>query len=120
MLVVRRLADGDELVVEAARVRGRRPTLVRPESERVLLLARDAPALGDVLAGLAHRLEAEAISDPGIREAPAERRLVHRPVAVLRLRRDERRARHRLDAARDEEISVTGDHRVARADDRGE
>ena len=38
----------------------------------------------------------------------------------LRLRRHERRAAHRLDAAGDEEIAVTGDDGVARADDRAQ
>ena len=33
------------------------------------------------------------------------------------LRRDERRAAHRLDATRDEEVSVPGDHGMAGADD---
>ena len=61
MLVARDVADGDELVVEAAGVGGGRPALLRAQRERVLILARDAPALGDVLAGLAHRLEREQL-----------------------------------------------------------
>ena len=40
--------------------------------------------------------------------------------ARVRLRRHERRARHRLDTARDEELAVAGDDRMAGADDRGE
>ena len=59
MLVAHDVADGDELVVEAAGLGGGRPALLRPKRKRVLVLARDAPALGDVLAGLAHRLERE-------------------------------------------------------------
>ena len=39
---------------------------------------------------------------------------------LLGLRQDERRAGHRLDAARDEEIAVAGDDRVAGGDDRRE
>src|SRR5205085_4765587 len=110
-----------ELVGEAAgRVR-RRPPAVRAESERVLLLARDAVALGDVLAGLAHRLERELLGEEWIREAPAERRVVDDPVAarkgLVRLGHDERRAAHRLDAARDEELAITRRDRVARRDD---
>ncbi len=66
------------------------------ERERVLLLARDAPAVGDVLAGLAHRLEREELRQLRVDEAPAERRVVERAVAArerrLRLRHDERRA----------------------------
>ena len=83
-----------------------------------------APALGDVLAGLAHRLRREPLRELRIREPPAERRVVERAVAArirrLRLRRDERRAAHRLDAARDEEVAVPGDDGVARRRDGGE
>jgi hypothetical protein len=39
MLVAHDVADRDELVVEAARIRGRRPALLRQERERVLVLA---------------------------------------------------------------------------------
>ena len=48
-----------------------------------------------------------------VREAPAERRVVQRAVAarerLLGLRDHERRAGHRLDAARDEQVAVAGD-----------
>src|SRR6185437_12826079 len=56
MFVASDVADGDDLVVEAARFSRLRPPPVRLQREGVLLLARDAVALGDVLAGLAHRL----------------------------------------------------------------
>ena len=52
MLVARQLADRHELVGEAPLRVGRRPALLRLERERVLVLARDLPALGDVLARL--------------------------------------------------------------------
>src|SRR5581483_5853524 len=58
MLVARDVADGDDLVAEVRR----RPALLRAERERVLILARDVPLLGDVLAGLAHRLEREELT----------------------------------------------------------
>ena len=103
---------------------GLRPALLRAQREGVLVLAAHAPALGDVLARLAHRLAGVPLLVAGVREPPAEGRVVDRPVPArvrgVRLRRDERRARHRLDAARDEEVAVPGDHRVAGADDRGE
>ena len=96
MLVARHVADRDELVVEAARLVGGRPAPLRLERERVLILARDAPALGDVLARLAHRLRREQLGELRIREAPAERRVVERPVAAangfVAFARDERRA----------------------------
>ena len=92
--------------------------------ERVLILTRDAPALGDVLAGLPHRLARVPLLVARIDEAPAEGRVVQRPVAAgerhVRLRRHERRPGHRLDAARDEEIAVPGDDGMAGTDDRRE
>ena len=47
-------------------------------------------------------------------------RAVAARVGRVRLREDERRACHRLDAAGDEQVAVAGDHGVARADDRRE
>src|SRR5439155_27099246 len=121
MLVALHLADRDQLVGEAPLLVGRRPALLRLERERVLVLARDSVALGHVLAGLAHRLERELLLEAGVREAPAERRVPDRPVAArepgLRLSEDERRARHRLDTARHEYVSVPGRNCVAGAED---
>ena len=80
------VADRHELVVEAAGLdRGRVPALAL-EREGVLVVARDAEALGDVLAGLAHRLEREHRLEARVREAPAERRVPDRLVAA-RVRR---------------------------------
>ncbi len=122
MLVAHDVADRDELVVEAARSGRSGPPLLRRERERVLLLARDAPAFGDVLAGLAHCLKREQLFHPRVREAPAERRVVRRLVParerLVGLRGHERRTRHRLDAARDEKLALAGDHRVTRTDNR--
>ena len=99
---------------------GGRPATVALKCEGVLILAGDPVALGHVLAGLAHRLERKHLLHARIREAPAERRVPGRAVAVLRLRRDERRARHRLDAAGDEELAVSRANRMRSADDRRE
>ena len=124
MLVARDVADRDELVREATRRVGRSPTLLRLKCEGVLVLPRHAEALGDVLAGLAHRLGREQLLELRVCETPAERRVVERTIAarerLLGLRRHERRAAHRLLAARDEEIAVARDHGMARADDGGE
>ena len=81
MLVLRHVADGDELVVEPARLGGLGPAPLRAERERVLILACHGPALGDVLARLAHRLEREPLLQPRVREPPAERRVVQRAIA---------------------------------------
>ncbi len=105
-------------------VGGRRPAPVRLERELVLLLAGDVVALRHVLAGLAHRLEREHRLHLRIRKAPAEVRVVDDLVSsregLVGLRHHERRARHRLDAARDEEVAVTGHHCVACANDGGQ
>ena len=121
MLVTRQPVDGDELFVEAARVRSGCPALLRAKRESVLVLARHAPALGDVLPRLTHRLEREELGKSRVREAPPELRVVFgRVVADVGPRVHERRAAHRLDAAGDEEVAVTGSDRVRRRDHRGQ
>ena len=120
MLVAADLADRDELVGEAPGLLGGRPATVALKCEGVLILAGDPVALGHVLAGLAHRLERKHLLHARIREAPAERRVPGRAVAVLRLRRDARRARHGLDAAGDEELAVSRPNCMRSADDRRE
>jgi hypothetical protein len=117
VLVTDELPRRNQLVGETARDVGSRPTSLRAQCKRVLLLARHLPLRGDVLAGLAHALARIALRVPRVDEPPAERRVVERAVAALecsrRLRRDERRATHRLHAARDEEVTVACDHRMA-------
>ena len=121
MLVAHDVADRYELVVETPRGVCGRPPLLRREREQILILPRDAVLLGDVLARLAHCLGREQLDESRIGETPAERRVVQRAVAarkrLVRLRRDERCARHRLGAARHEELAVAGDHRMAGRDD---
>ena len=124
MLVALDVADRNELVVEAPRLVRRGPAPLALERERVLILAGHRELLGHVLAGLAHRLEREHRLHLRIREPPAERRVPARLRAAaeraLGLRVDERRAGHRLGAARDEQIARPGANRVARPDDRRE
>jgi hypothetical protein len=102
--------DGHDLVVESARLGGGHRAAVRLERERVLVLARDAVALGDVLRRLAHRIRRVALGEAGVHEAPADGR-VHEPAvaareAPLRLQHHERRARHRLHAAGQHEAGL--------------
>jgi hypothetical protein len=124
MLVVLELTGGDQLVREPSRLLRGRPALLRAERERVLVLAAHAPALGDVLARLAHRLARVPLFVAGVREPPAERRVVDRPVAArvrgVRLCGDEGRTGHRLDASGDEQVTVPGHHRVTGTDDGGQ
>ncbi len=124
MLVHAHLADGDELVLEPPRLLRGRPPLLRADCERVLILARDPVALGDVLTRLAHRLEREHLLQAWVGEAPAERRVPDRLVPPgerrVGLAQDERRAAHRLDAARDGDLRVAGQDRVARGHHRRE
>ena len=87
MLVALELAGRNELVGEPAGLLRGRPAPLRLEREGVLVLARDVPALGDVLAGLPHRLEREHRLEPRVREAPAEHGVVERPVAARPRRR---------------------------------
>ena len=67
--------DRHDLVVEPAGLDGRDGPLLALERERVLALARDAPALGDVLGGLAHRVRVVALGQARVDEAPAEGRV---------------------------------------------
>ena len=114
--------DRDDLVGEPAGLDGGDGALVALERERVLALARDAPALGDVLGGLAHRVRVVALGQARVDEPPAERRVGHLAVAAvvgrLGLEQDVRRAGHRFDAAADEHVAVADRDRVRRRVDR--
>src|SRR5438309_8178981 len=117
MLVARHAVDRDELVVEAAGRGRRRPALLRAQRERVLVLTRDRPALRDVLAGLAHRLQREHRLEARVRKAPAELRVPFGAVAVLGPRVCTRCAGHALDTTCDEAVAVAREHGVTGADD---
>ena len=123
MLVANELACRHEFVVKPPRLDCVGPSPVRAKRERVLLLAGNIPALGDVLARLTHRLGRIPLGIRRIDESPTERRVIERPLAAgicpVGLRCDERRTRHRLHTTGNEQIAVTGDHRVAGANDRG-
>ncbi len=112
----------DELVVEAAGLDGGNGALLALERERVLTLARDVPALGHVLGGLAHRIGVVAAREFGVREAPAKGRIGHLAraavVAGFRLELDVRGAGHRFDATADEHVAVPDRDRVRRRVDR--
>ena len=75
--------DRDDLVGESARLDGSDRALLALERERVLALARDVPALGDVLGGLAHRVRVVALGEARVDEAPAERRVRHLAGAAI-------------------------------------
>ena len=120
------LASGDldrhELVVEAAGLDGRDGALLALERERVLALAADAPALGHVLGGLAHRVRVVQLGQPRVDEPPAEGRVLELARAAVpgagRLGHDVRRPGHRLDAAADEHVAVADGDGVRGAVDR--
>ena len=67
--------DRDDLVVEPAGLDGRDGPLLALEGEGILALAADAPALGDVLGGLAHRVRVVPLGQPRVDEPPAEGRV---------------------------------------------
>ena len=108
--------DRDDLVVEPAGLdRGDRPPLAL-ERERVLALAVDAVALGDVLRGLAHRVRVVHLGELRVEEAPAERRVLELARAAVpgagRLGHHVRRPGHRFHAAADEHVAVADGDRV--------
>ena len=97
--------------------------LVAAQGEGVLVLAADPVALGDVLAGLAHRLGRDAeLGHARVDHPPAQGRVVHRlrPAGegALGLLDDPGRAAHRLDAAGQVEVALTQLHRPGGAVDR--
>ena len=114
--------DRHELVGEPPGLDGGDGPLLALERERILALAADAPALGDVLGGLAHRVRVLALRQPRIDEPPAEGRVGHLAwsavVGRFRLELDVRRAGHRFDAAADEHVTVADGDRVGRRVDR--
>ncbi len=114
--------DRDELIVETAGLDGSHGALLALERERVLALAGDAPALGHVLGGLAHRVRVVAAGEFRVGEAPAEGRIGHLARAAIvggfGLELDVRRAGHRFDAAADEHVTVADRDRVRRRVDR--
>ncbi len=67
--------DRHDLVVEPAGLDGGDRALLTLERERVLALAADAPAFGDVLGGLAHRVRVVLLGEPRVDEPPAEGRI---------------------------------------------
>ena len=76
-------ADRDDLVGEPAGLDGGHRALLALERECVLALARDAPALGHVLGGLAHRVGVVALGQARVDEPPAERRVGHLAGAAI-------------------------------------
>src|SRR5439155_24365036 len=64
--------DGVDLALEEALRLGRGVFLLGGERELVGLAARDAEVLRHVVAGLRHRVVAELLDEPGIREARAD------------------------------------------------
>ncbi len=108
--------DRDELVGEPAGLDGGDGALLALERELVLALARDAPALGDVLGGLAHRVRVVALGQARVDEPPAERRVGHLAGAAVvgrfGLELDVRRPGHRFDAAADEHVAIADGDRV--------
>jgi hypothetical protein len=92
------------------------------ECEFVLTFARDAPAVGDVFGGLAHRIRVVPLCQARVDEAPAERSIGHLAVAAvvsrLGLELDVRRPGHRFDAAADEHVAVADRDRMCGRVDR--
>ena len=95
--------------------------LLRADRHRILVGARHLEFLGDVLAGLRHRIDAVLRLHQRIDEAPANGGVVNLGRARERFRRlahHEGRAGHGFDAAGNREIDFAGADRAARGADR--
>ena len=119
---LRRL-DRDDLLGQPAGLGGGDGALVAAQGEGVLVLAADPVALGDVLAGLAHRLGRDAeLGHARVDHPPAEGRVVHRLRAAgegaLGLLDDPGRPAHRLDPAGQVEVALAELDRAGGAVDR--
>ena len=114
--------DRNDLIGESTGVARRLPALLGGQCEGVLVLARDAALLDDVLGRLAHRVGVVGIGQARVGEAPAEGGVVQRLLAARegrrRLGHHERCAGHRFDAAGDEDRAVAVGDGVRGADDR--
>src|SRR5438309_22103 len=113
--------DGVDLALEEALLLGRGVLLLGGERELVGLAARDAEVLRHVIAGLRHRVVAELLDEPGIREARADGAVVQLDlpaVGGVRLADHVRRAAHALDAAGDVQVAFAGGDGARRIDDR--
>lgn len=111
---------GDFFGEIAGRNRGAR-ALLRADREGVLIRARDLEFLGDVLAGLGHRVDAILRLQQRIDEAPADRGVEDLSRArerFLRLAHHEGRARHGFDAARNRKLHLAGADGAAGGTDR--
>src|SRR5216683_2684888 len=103
-----------DLLGEIARRDGLSGALLRADRERVLIGARYLEFLGDVLAGLGHRIDAVLRLHQRIDEAPADGGVVNIGRARKRFRRlahHERRPRHRFDPAGNGKIDLAGTDR---------
>ena len=113
--------DRHDLALEAARVPCRQRALVRRQREGVLGFARDRVCFMQIFGGFAHLLQGEARGQARVGVAPAKARIER-----FELARGEggggfgqgpRRARHRLDAAREHEIGLAEAHEAGRLRD---
>ena len=115
-LVGARNRDRHDLRLEVTFGDRRRGPLLAAGCELVLLPARDAVALGDVLGGLAHRIALEGVGDEG--ERPVDQPPLAEPPPVARAVLEERLAAHRLVPAGDDDVSLAGQELLRAADDR--
>ncbi len=102
--------DRDDLVLEAARLLRGLGLLLRGGGKGVLLLARNLPALGNVLGGVAHMVAVEGVPEP-----VSDHRIDQLGVAHLDAVSEMnavRRLAHALLAAGDDDVAVAGADRL--------
>src|SRR5438105_1804541 len=115
-LVDGEVADRDDLVREAPLVDRADGALVRAERPAVLVLARDAE-LARHLRGLLHHVQLVEGRGEAVEDHRVDELAVPEPVAEPRLLQQVGRVRHRLHAARDDQLVVAGaDHLVGDLD----
>ena len=116
-----RQVDRHDLGSQTTAGLGSRRLHLARQGEAILRFAINPPLGGDIFRGLRHRIDAERRFHRGIDQSPAKSRvlqLLRAGEGSAGLAHDIGRARHALDAARDDQLCIAGADRLRGDPDR--